>query len=314
MISKHRQSEQHRVRKMGSHVQKQSECGEGCLSFFCSGFGHKDSTGDRQRAAGIYRNGRYGYDLPTEDYYQAIIDWMGNRHAWEIKKEWIICTPGVIAAFYSAIRAYTEPGDGVLYMGPVYYPFMKSIKNTKRRLINNSLVRNGDRYEIDFEGLADKAKDPNTKLMLFSNPHNPVGRVWTKAELAKVVDICAANDVVILADEIHHDLIMPGHVFTPMAAISEAAADICITATAASKSFNIAGLRNSNVIISNPKLHTAFKMDMEMTGIGGGTNVIGLKATEIAYTAAEDWLEEFKALIWHNHETLKISWRRNCRK
>ena len=246
-----------------------------------------------------------GYDLPTEDYYRAIINWMGNRHAWEIKKEWIICTPGIIAAFYSAIRAYTDPGDGVLYMGPVYYPFMKSIKNTKRKLINNSLIRNGDRYEIDFEGLTEKAKEPNTKLMLFSNPHNPVGRVWTKAELERVVDICAANDVVILADEIHHDLIMPGHVFTPMAFISESAADICITATAASKSFNIAGLRNSNVIISNPELHTAFKMDMEMTGIGGGTNVIGLKATEIAYTAAEDWLEAFKALIWHNHETLK---------
>ena len=138
-----------------------------------------------------------GYDLPTEDYYRAIINWMWNRHDWKIKKEWIICTPGIIAAFYSAIRAYTEPGDGVLYMGPVYYPFMKSIKNTKRTLINNSLVRNGDRYEIDFEGLAEKAKDPNIKLMLFSNPHNPVGRVWTKAELAKVVDICAANDVVI---------------------------------------------------------------------------------------------------------------------
>ena len=246
-----------------------------------------------------------GYDLPTEAYHKAVIDWMKNRHNWAIKKEWIICTPGIIAAFFSAIRAYTEPGDGVIIMCPVYYPFMRAINNTKRTISNNSLVRNGNHYEINFEDLAEKAKDPKTKLMIFSNPHNPVGRVWTKAELGKVVEICAANDVLILADEIHHDLVMPGHVYTPMASLSEKAANICITATAASKSFNIAGLRNSNIIISNPDLHAQFKEDMDMTGIGGGTNVVGLKATEIAYNNAGAWLDGFLALIWTNHQQVK---------
>lgn len=246
-----------------------------------------------------------GYDLPTKEYYTAVINWMKNQHDWTIKKEWILTIPGVVTSFYSAIRAFTEPQDGILVLSPVYYPFYSSIEKTQRRVIKSSLIQKETYYEIDFVDLEQKAKNPKNKLLLFSNPHNPVGRVWTKEELTRVVEICIANDVLILADEIHHDLIMPGHTFIPMASVTKESASICITATAVSKSFNLAGLKNSNIIISDEQLRKRFLEDMEMVGLDSGTNVVGLKATELAYTVGEPWLVEFKELIWTNHQKLK---------
>lgn len=246
-----------------------------------------------------------GYDLPTENYYSSVINWMKKQHGWSIRKDWIITIPGVVTSFYSAIRAYTAPQDGVLVLSPVYYPFYSSIEKTKRTIVKSSLIQKGTRYEIDFSDLEEKVKDPKNKLLLFSNPHNPVGRVWTTEELAKVIEICKANDVIILADEIHHDLAMPGHTFVPMATVTKEAASICITATAVSKSFNLAGLKNSNIIISDEQLRKQFLKDMEMVGLDSGTNVVGLKATELAYTVGEPWLIEFKELIWANHQKLK---------
>ena len=246
-----------------------------------------------------------GYDFPTKEYYSAVQNWMKSQHNWDIEDEWILTIPGVVTSFYPTIRAFTEPGDGVLVLSPVYYPFYASIEKTQRKIVKSSLIQKEFHYEIDFADLEEKAKNPANKVLLFSNPHNPVGRVWTKEELAKVVDICVANDVIILADEIHHDLIMPGHTYTPMATVTKEAASICITATAVSKSFNLAGQKNSNIIISNPNLRERFLEDMEVTGLDGGTNVLGLKATELAYTLGEAWLNEFKELIWHNHQELK---------
>lgn len=246
-----------------------------------------------------------GYDFPTKDYYSAVKNWMKTQHQWEIEDDWILTIPGVVTSFYPTIRAFTEPGDGVLVLSPVYYPFYDSIEKTERKIVRSSLIQKGSRYEIDFTDLEEKAKNSANKVLLFSNPHNPVGRVWTKEELVKVVDICTANDVIVLADEIHHDLIMPGHTYIPMATVTEEAASICITATAVSKSFNLAGLKNSNIIISNPRLRERFLADMEVAGLDGGTNVLGLKATELAYTVGEPWLNEFKELIWHNHQELK---------
>lgn len=246
-----------------------------------------------------------GYDLPTEEYYAAVKHWMKTQHNWEIENEWILTVPGVVTSFFPTIRAFTEPGDGVVVLSPVYYPFYASIEKTKRNLVKSSLIKKESHYEINFVDLEEKVADKKNKVLLFSNPHNPVGRVWTKEELTKVVDLCAANGVVILADEIHHDIIMPGHTFTPMATVTEEAASICITATAVSKSFNLAGLKNSNIIISDINLRERFLEDMEMTGLEGGTNIVGLKATELAYTVGGPWLEEFKELIWHNHQELK---------
>lgn len=246
-----------------------------------------------------------GYDAPTKEYLQAVTGWMKNKHRWDIQKEWIIPIPGVVTALYSAVRAYTEPGEGVLILSPVYYPFYSAISHSNRNIVSSSLLRKGNHYEIDFNDFEAKVKDPTNKLLLFCNPHNPVGRVWTRAELQKLADLCLANDVLILSDEIHQDIIMPGHTHIPMASLSKAAADITITATATSKSFNLAGLKNSNVIISSEKLKQLFMDDLKTVGIEGGSNVIGLKATELAYTKGEPWLKEFKELIWKNHQELK---------
>ncbi|MFL2134630.1 MalY/PatB family protein [Desemzia sp. FAM 24101] len=246
-----------------------------------------------------------GYDLPTKEYLSAVKNWMKIQHHWEIEDDWILTIPGVVTSFYPTIRSFTDPGDGVLLLSPVYYPFYAAIEKTERHIVKSVLIQKETHYEIDFADLEKKAKDPANKLLLFSNPHNPVGRVWSKDELAKVIDICVANDVIILADEIHHDLTMPGHSYTPMAIATEDAASICITATAVSKSFNLAGQKNSNIIISNPNLRERFLEDMEVTGLDGGTNVLGLKATELAYTVGVPWLKEFKELIWHNHQELK---------
>lgn len=246
-----------------------------------------------------------GYDGPTEVYLNAVTGWMKKQHNWEIQQDWIVTMPGVVTALYSAIRAYTEPQDGVLILSPVYYPFYSSISKSNRNIVSSSLLRKGNHYEIDFNDFETKAKNPANKLLLFSNPHNPVGRVWTKKELQKIADICLANDVLILSDEIHQDIIMPGHIHIPMTTLSEAVADITITATATSKTFNLAGLKNSNIIISNETLRNLFMDDLKAVGIEGGTNLVGLKATELAYTKGEPWLKEFKELIWKNHQELK---------
>lgn len=246
-----------------------------------------------------------GYDGPTKDYYQAVTNWMKKQHDWEIQDDWLITMPGVVPALFSAIRAYTKPGDGVLIFTPVYYPFYSSISKSGREIVNSSLLRKGTHYEIDFADFEEKAKDPANKLLLFCSPHNPVGRVWNKEELERIVDICLANDVLIVSDEIHQDLTMPGHLHIPTASLSEEAASITITATATSKSFNLAGLKNSNIIIANEKWRDLFMEDLKTLGIDGGTNTLGLKATELAYTKGDAWLKEFKQLIWKNHQELK---------
>lgn len=247
----------------------------------------------------------FGYDAPTQDYYEAVKNWMKTQHNWEIQADWIVTMPGVVTSLFTAIRAYTESGDGVLMLSPVYYPFYSSISKSNRNIVTSSLLRKGNHYEIDFTDFEEKAKDPANKLLLFCSPHNPVGRVWTKEELEQLVSICLANDVLILSDEIHQDITMPGHTHIPTATLSEEAASICITATATSKTFNLAGLKNSNIIIPNENLRSLFQEDLAVTGTDGGTNVVGLKATELAYAKGEPWLKEFKQLIWKNHQELK---------
>jgi aminotransferase/cystathionine beta-lyase len=152
-----------------------------------------------------------GYTAATPEYTQAVIDWMKKRHNWDIKAEWIIQSPGVVPAFFTALRAFTEPGDGVIIQPPVYYPFFMAIENNDRVLVSNPLIRDDAKltYAIDFDDLEAKAKDPKNKLLIFCSPHNPVGRVWTKEELRRVSSICLANNVLMISDEIHFDLLPP---------------------------------------------------------------------------------------------------------
>jgi aminotransferase/cystathionine beta-lyase len=247
-----------------------------------------------------------GYTMPTDDYFNTVVNWMKRRHDWIIKPDWFVTSNGIITAFFHAVNAFTEPGDGVLVMTPVYYPFYEAIARNKRQTVRNPLIYENNSYTIDFDDLERKAKDPRTKLILFCSPHNPVGRVWTKEELEKVGRICIDNNVMILADEIHHDLIMPGYKHTAFASISEEFAQHCITCTAPSKTFNLAGLHASNNIIPNPKLKKRYEDHMLQNMINIKLNMFAYKACELAYSLCEDWLNQLIPVIAHNSKIVHL--------
>ena len=241
-----------------------------------------------------------GYTSPGEGYYQALIDWMKRRHQWEIQKEWVLFTTGVVSAVAAAVRAYSNPNDGVIIQQPVYYPFKMMVEMNGRRVVNNPLKLVGDRYVMDYQDLAEKAKDPNNKMIILCSPHNPVGRVWDKEELEKLVDICVANDVIIISDEIHFDLIRPGYHHTVLATLSQKAADHCVVLTAPSKTFNLAGMHTSNIIIPNQKLRELYAPHAARS-----LTVLGFKACELAYTKAENWLDQCIELLFHNADLVE---------
>jgi cysteine-S-conjugate beta-lyase len=245
-----------------------------------------------------------GYTLPTEDYLNAVCGWMKKRHNWEIKPEWIVGSAGVVGAFYYAIKAFTIPGDGVIIMTPVYYPFFSGIELNERKIVKSPLINTGDTYVIDYDNLEAVAKESNNKILLFCSPHNPVGRVWRKEELEKVADICLKNDVLIISDEIHFDLIMPGYEHTVFANISEEAADNMIVCTAPSKTFNLAGMQTSNIIIPNKRIRDTYFTEVKSNAFFS-LNILGYKACEIAYTKCETWLDQLIELIYNNHLELK---------
>ncbi|QQZ10011.1 MalY/PatB family protein [Heyndrickxia vini] len=245
-----------------------------------------------------------GYTQPTENYLKAVCGWMEKRHNWKINSEWIVGSAGVVGAFYSAIRAFSNPGDGIIIMSPVYYPFYSAIELNNRKVVKNPLINTGSSYEIDFNDLEMKAKEHTNKILLFCSPHNPTGRVWTKEELEKVGEICLKNNILLISDEIHFDLIMPDHKHTVFASLSDELADNTIVCTAPSKTFNLAGMQTSNIIIPNEDLRETYVKEIQSQGVFS-LNILGYKACEIAYTKCEKWLDELLGLIYHNHLELK---------
>lgn len=240
-----------------------------------------------------------GYTNPTQEYYDAVISWMKRRHDFEIKKEWLLQTPGIINALSMLIEAVTAPGDGVIVMPPVYYPFDMTIIATGRRSVFCPLINKDGRYEIDYALLEEKAKDKNNTAVLFCNPHNPVGRVWSREELEKTAEICCRNNVFIIDDEIHNDLIMPGYKHTVMANINEETKNNIAVCTAPSKTFNLAGVQCSNIIIPNDEVRAKAlirnKMNMQMH-----LNVFAYTICTSAYNKCEDWLDELIGVIADN--------------
>lgn len=245
-----------------------------------------------------------GYTGPTERYYEAICKWMKRRHNWNINKEWIIEFHGVVPALHTIVQALTNEGDGVIVMTPVYYPFYKSIMNKNRKIIRTELVLNKNKYEINFDDFLEKAKDPNTKMLILCNPHNPVGRVWTEEELRKIGEICIANNVIVVSDEIHCDIIMPEYRHTIFSNICEEFRENSITCTAPSKTFNLAGLQTSNIIIANPKIRNKVKNVYEESG-EFSLNIFGYKACEIAYNECEEWLDQLIKVLSINKKLVE---------
>ncbi len=238
-----------------------------------------------------------GYTSPTDEYYDSVISWMKRRHGFDVKKEWIINTPGVVDALAILIQATTKAGDGVIILTPVYYPFDMAVLAKSRKIVYSELINKDGRYEIDYADLEKKCK--KASALLFCNPHNPVGRVWTKDEMKRVAEICCRNNVFIIDDEIHHDLIMPGYEHTVMSKVGDFVLDNIAVCTAPSKTFNLAGLQCSNIIIPNAKVRakatacSLFNMQM-------GLNIFAYPACIAAYNECEDWLEELIKVVHGN--------------
>lgn len=246
--------------------------------------------------------GMWGYTWWGERYAKAVRHWMSTRHSWEIEADWIVQLNGVVQGLNVAIRAYTEPGDGVLIQTPVYYPFYNAINHNKRKLLTNPIKLVNGRYEIDFDDFEKKVKD--AKIFLLCSPHNPVGRVWTEEELRRMGDICLANGVTVISDEIHCDIVMPGYRHTPYATLGEEYADKCVILSAASKTFSLAALCVANAIISNKELRERFDTEVNVSGCYT-YSVFGIRALEVGYTECGEWVDELVEHIAGNYRYFK---------
>ena len=246
-----------------------------------------------------------GYSMRYPDYDNAVINWLKRKHDYSVSPEMIMQTPGIVNAFFAAVNAFTEKGDGVIVMRPVYYPFSMAIEMNERELVNCSLLCDKDNYyTIDYEKFERLAKQPKNKLLIFCSPHNPVGRVWKKEELKKLAEIALENNVIVFSDEIWNDLVMPGYKHTLMASISKEIAANTITATAPSKTFNVAGLATSNIIVENETLRKKYD-EMLQRLRSSSVNALGFKACEIAYTQCDKWLEELLQVLDNNQKLVK---------
>ncbi len=243
-------------------------------------------------------HGIFGYSESDANYAAAVCDWYAQYFNWQPQGEWLTKTPGVVFALAMAVKAFTKAGEAVLIQQPVYYPFTEVIEDNGRQLVNSPLILKDGRYEIDFADLEAKIIDNNVKLMLLCSPHNPVGRVWTEAELRRVGDICLAHGVIVVSDEIHSDFVWEGK-HTVFAALGEKYAANCVICTAPSKTFNIAGLQISNIFIPDAALRKSFRKQVAAAGYSQ-VNTLGLVACEAAYRYGRDWLEQVKEYIQDN--------------
>lgn len=252
-----------------------------------------------ERLHALAEHGIFGYTGVKDAYFSAVHNWYAQRFGWETQRSWLVTTPGVVFAIAIAIRAFTQKGDAILIQQPVYYPFANKITENDRQLVVNPLILKNGRYEMDFADMERKIADNHVKMLLLCSPHNPVGRVWTKEELLRVGEICQKHGVLVVSDEIHADFTYAGHTHCVFASVKSEFADFTITCTAPSKTFNLAGLQNSNIFIPNRQLRHAYKKELSACGCGG-TNCMGMAACQAAYEAGADWLEQLKQYLAGN--------------
>lgn len=252
-----------------------------------------------ERLHALAEHGILGYTGVKDAYFSAVHNWYAQRFGWETQRSWLVTTPGVVFAIAIAIRAFTQKGDAILIQQPVYYPFANKVTENDRQLVVNPLILKNGRYEMDFADMERKIADNHVKMLLLCSPHNPVGRVWTKEELLRVGEICQKHGVLVVSDEIHADFTYAGHTHRVFASVKSEFADFTITCTAPSKTFNLAGLQNSNIFILNRQLRHAYKKELSACGCGG-TNCMGMAACQAAYEAGADWLEQLKQYLAGN--------------
>lgn len=248
-------------------------------------------------------HGIFGYTRVPDAYYDAVTSWFSRRHGWNIDREWIIYTSGVVPAVSAVIKALTVPGDKVIVQTPVYNCFFSSIRNNGCEIVSNPLRRTADIYEMDFDALERCAADPRAKVMLLCNPHNPAGRVWTPDELTRLGNICLRNGVTVVADEIHCELVYQGFKYTPFASLSDAFLHRSVTCVSPSKAFNIAGLQIANIVAFDNDLRSRIDKAININEVCD-VNPFGVAATIAAYNEGEEWLNQLVDYLHGNYEAM----------
>ena len=248
-------------------------------------------------------HGIFGYTRVPDAYYDAVTSWFSRRHGWDIDREWIIYTSGVVPAVSAVIKAMTVPGDKVIVQTPVYNCFFSSIRNNGCEIVSNPLRRTADTYEMDFDALERCAADPRAKVMRLCNPHNPAGRVWTPDELTRLGNICLRNGVTVVADEIHCELVYQGFKYTPFASLSDAFLHRSVTCVSPSKAFNIAGLQIANIVAFDNDLRSRIDKAININEVCD-VNPFGVAATIAAYNEGEEWLNQLVDYLHGNYEAM----------
>lgn len=243
----------------------------------------------------------FGYTLPWDSYYEAVLGWMMERHGVDIRREWLIDVDNVIAALQQMIRAFTEPGDGIVVLTPAYPAFLSSVVVTGRSLEACPLKLEGTSYSIDYDLLEALCTKEDTSMLVFCNPHNPIGRVWKKEELEQVAEICLRHQVFVVSDEIHWDLILPGYSFTSMVALKEEYLQNCAVSTSYTKTFNLAALKGASVLMPNEKRREEFQKWNQASG----RDILSFTACEIAYRKCGSWLDELLTVLESNQKLMK---------
>lgn len=272
---------------------------EDILPFWVADMDFKTSSYIEDALVNRAKEAIFGYSDIVEEYYEAVAKWMKRRHDWDVKPEWLVKTPGVVFALAMAVKAYTNEGDKVLIQLPVYYPFKEVIEDNNRVLVSNDLYLGDDnKYHMDIEDFEKKIVDNDVKIFILCSPHNPVGRVWTRAELEAVGDICLKHGVIVLSDEIHNDFIFEGE-HTIFTKVKKEYEDISLVCTSASKTFNLATMLMSNIFIPNDELRDRFTKQIAATGTSQ-LGIFGLIATMSAYTEGDVWYDSMKAYVKAN--------------
>lgn len=271
---------------------------EGLIPLWVADMDFQTSSYIQDALAEQARHGIWGYSEPSESYFQTVKDWMKKRHGWEVEEKWLVKTPGVVFALAMAVKAFTQPGDAVLIQKPVYYPFYEVVADNGRRVVNSPLLEKDGTYQMDFEDLEAKIVNEDVKLLLLCNPHNPVGRAWSREELIRLGDLCLKHNVFVVSDEIHADFVLSGkhNVFMTL---KDEYRNITITCTSPGKTFNLAGLQISNIFLPNAVLRRKFRAQINAAGYSQ-LNTDGLLACEAAYGHGEEWYQAMLAYLKDN--------------
>ena len=275
--------------------QKKPDLSEGIVPFSVADMEFKNAPEIAEGLKQYMDTHILGYTGPTQEYYETVCRWMKEEHNWTVDPESIVCTLGVVPALFTAVKTFCKPGDGVILLTPVYYPFYMAAENGGCTVKRCSLKYEDNKYSIDFELLEKLAAEEDSKMLILCSPHNPIGRVWTKDELMQLGTICKKHGVRIISDEIHFDILMPGYEHIPFASLP--GMEDVIVCTAPSKTFNLAAMQTSNIIIPNKEDRDAFKKVQGFSGPGA----LGLEACRLAYTKCKDWKNQCMAAIYENY-------------